>query len=294
MICDIDSLIVPYQTLFSSVPKPEYAVQDINLSFGHVPFSHDTDEGLIILEGRSASGKTTLLRLLAGIECPAEGRVSINGHETSTKEGEDRHISSWMKVGALSTTNILQPIAQPVILERKPDFDNSQTVLQRIRQIGCDAVSYHCRENNHLSLSDSMSEKLVEKLSLEFAQSLTMTKEQLDRKPSDLSPSSQFLFGIACGCMVSVACSVAATEVQTTTEQLNSTILSPIILFDELFDAEISSTVEKCKKGILNIVKNGAVVISVTHRPMYFMGMSSRCITLNGGKVFADRKIHNK
>lgn len=255
----------------------------------------DADDGLVILEGRSASGKSTILRLLAGIESPVEGRVLINGQEISIKEGVRRDIPFWMKVGPSFVTNKLQPIAQPVILERKPDFDNSQTVLQRIRQVGRDAVNYHCRENNYSRLSDTISEQLLEKLAMEFSKNLTLTKEQLACIPSDLSPSSQFLFGIACGCMVSIACSVAFIDAQTTpTELLNTSTSSPIILFDELFDAEASSTVDKCKKGILNLIKNGGIVISVTHRPMYFMDMSSRCIKLNGGKVFDDRKILNQ
>eukprot|EP00985_Skeletonema_marinoi_P029154 scaffold26938_cov88-Skeletonema_marinoi.AAC.1 len=71
----------------------------------------------------------------------------------------------------------------------------------------------------------------------------------------------------------------------------DSGILYPILLLDELFDTEVTSTVEKCNKGISNLVECGAVVISATHRPNYFKGMSTRIVTLSGGKVLTDVTI---
>ena len=65
----------------------------------------------------------------------------------------------------------------------------------------------------------------------------------------------------------------------------------PILLFDELFDGEASSTVDKCRIGILKLIQQGGVVVSVTHRPTYFTNMASRCITINGGKILHDRKM---
>ena len=129
------------QTLLSSIPKREYAIQDVNLSIGHSSFSnlnetHD-DLGLVILEGRSASGKSTILRLLAGIESPNKGRMLINGQHMSVSGESRRTVTSWMKVGCPLTA------PQPVILEGKPHFDNSKTVFERIVQMGRDATQNH-------------------------------------------------------------------------------------------------------------------------------------------------------
>ncbi|KAL3765286.1 hypothetical protein ACHAWO_000951 [Cyclotella atomus] len=281
------------QTLFSSVPKREYALQNINLSFGHVPPTSSAEQqknvndGVIVLDGRSASGKSTILRLLAGIESPTQGGILINGKEIIQVDNEGkRKVPTWMKVG-LSNTYSAQAVAQPVILESKPDFDKSQTVIQRIVQMGSEAADYYCP-----AASSERRKTLIQKLAIEFAQLLTITKEQQSCRPVDLSPSSQFLFAIACGCMVSIAPAVAAIDsmdINSTTDQ-GVSIPYPIILFDELFDTEASSTVDKCKAGILNLVDRGGVVISVTHRPVYFTEMSRRCVTLSGGKILTDRR----
>lgn len=273
------------QTLLSSVPKREYAIQDVNLSIGHSSFSnlnetHD-DLGLVILEGRSASGKSTILRLLAGIESPNKGRMLINGQRMSVSGESRRIITSWMKVGCPLTA------PQPVILEGKPHFDNSKTVFERIVQMGRDATQNHWAGKNNCGI---MKHKLLQRLALEFAEILMLTDDQLSCRPADLSPSKQFLFGIACACMVSIAPSMAALDDNNPkAEQHNISISYPIILFDELFDAEISSTVDKCKAGVLNLVRRGGVIISATHRPMYFADVSSRCVTMSGGKVLTDR-----
>ena len=276
------------QTLFSSVPKREYAIQDVNLTIGHSSFSqpneNNEDQGVVVIEGRSASGKSTILRLLAGIESPTKGRVMINGQHMSLSGVSGRSMTSWMKVGMPLTTT-----SQPVILGGKPDFDNSITVFKRIVQMGRDATQNHLAENNN---GDAIKDKLLQSLALEFAGIIMLTDDQLACRPADLSPSNQFLFGIACACMVSIAPAMIALDVNNPKcEERSISMFYPIILFDELFDAEISSTVDKCKAGVLELVKRGGVVISVTHRPMHFADVSSRCVTMSGGKVLTDRTI---
>jgi len=193
------------------VPKREYALKDINLTLGQ------NDDGVILLVGRSASGKSTILRLIAGMEMPTQGCVSINGRTTAQLlGGEAKGVSSgmpsWIKVGKITEC------VQPVILDGKPDFDDSLPVL----------------------------------------------------------------FSIACGCMKSVAPAIKGHNDD------GSGIPYPILLLDEMFDTEVPSTVEKCNKGITNLIECGAIVISATHRPNYFKGMSSRVVTLSGGKVLTD------
>ncbi|KAL7439661.1 hypothetical protein ACHAXM_007545 [Skeletonema potamos] len=244
--------------LFSSVPKREYALKDINLIFGK------DDDGVILLVGRSASGKSTMLRLMAGIELPTQGCVSIDGRTTAQLllNGKNKGVKSgmptWIKVGKISEC------VQPVILDGKPDFDDSLPVMERVIKMGLD---------EDMAQSEVLARDFVTLLGLDGQSSLL---------PSELSPSEQYLFSMACGCMKSVAPAIKKNDNDDTG------IPYPILLLDELFDTEVPSTVEKCNKGITNLIKCGAVVISATHRPNYFTGMSSRVVTLSGGKVLTD------
>ncbi|KAL3776038.1 hypothetical protein HJC23_009664 [Cyclotella cryptica] len=287
------------QKLFSSVPKREYAVHNINLSFGHVPFSstsqNGTNFGVTIIDGRSASGKSTILRLLAGLDSPAEGRLFINGNEVKVEDAPRRDIPSWMKVGSSFASSSIQTggLVQPVIIEGKPDFVSSKTVLERMYHMGRDAVQHNFKKQDLEGKYDDERDRLLQKLALEFAKLLQLTEEQYSGSPSDLSPSGQFLFGIACACMVSVAPSVTVLDLNDSTNIQSISLPCPILLFDELFDSEHSTTLDKCKAGITNLIQSGGVVVSVTHRPLYFMNMASRRITMSGGKVLADIKIDN-
>ena len=250
------------QKLFSSVPKREYAIKDINLTLGQ-----KKDDGIILLVGRSASGKSTILRLIAGMEMPTQGSVSINGNKiTQLLDGDAKGVGSrmpsWIKVGKIPQSG---EKSQPVILDGKPDFDDSLTVMQWILK---------------MSPGDNVAQ--LELLANDFVNLLGLD-EQCSLLPSELSPSEQYLFCIACGCMVSVAPAINEHN-----NDNGSGIPYPILLFDELFDTEVPSTVEKCNKGITNLIECGAVVISATHRPNYFVGMSKRIITLSGGKVLTD------
>jgi len=246
--------------LFSSVPKREYALQDVNLTFGQ------NDNGVILLVGRSASGKSTILRLIAGMEMPTQGCVSINGQKvTQLHDGEAKGVASsmptWIKVGKIPQSSELP---QPVILDGKPDFDDSLPVLERIIQMAPD---------DNMAQSKLLANDFVNLLGLDGQCSLL---------PSELSPSEQYLFSIACASMASVAPAIKEHN------DNDTGIPYPILLLDELFDTEVPSTVEKCNKGMTNLVECGAVVISATHRPNYFKGMSTRVVTLSGGKVLTD------
>ena len=277
------------------MPKREYAIQNINLSFGHniqssadqTTIANDNDDGVILLVGQSASGKSTLLRLLAGLECPMHGFVSLNGSRFAGV-GQMAGTSSWIDMG-ICTSGI-----QPVILKAKPDFDDTLSVIDRIVQVGLDTI-FKCNrvwkddEFREEKDEEAATTELCSTLAEDFASLLTLSDEQCSSVPSELSPSAEYLFGIACGCMMSVAPSIISI-LQSKKEEDPVDIHYPILLLDELFDTEASSTVEKCSTGILNFIHAGGVVISATHRPTYFHSMVSRTVTLSGGKVLLDER----
>ena len=301
-------ILCTFKKLFSSVPKREFALQDINISFGHqveddsvfptqkVPsLVTKSDDSVTLLVGRSASGKSTLLRLLAGMELPTGGRIHINGQMLGGDAGYGvmSGMPSWVKMGLPVATENECFMPQPVILQGKPDFDNKQSVLECIVQSGFDTID-RCNKDlkNKLILEEEEDTitPLLRSLAKDFATLLTISNEQLTSSPSVLSPSGEYLFGIACGCMMSIAPSLVA--MQATNSSSESCINSPILLLDELFDTEHPSTVEKCIGGILGLINAGAVVISATHRPGYFEGMSTRTVTLSGGKVLTDKRTN--
>ena len=264
--------------LFSSVPKREFAVQDVNLSFGvtskEKTASSEYDDGVILLVGRSASGKSTLLRLMAGMESPTSGSVSINGHK----------VDDTMQM----PTSIEQGTT-PVIVAEKPDLDDTRSVIDWIQYFGLDNIDQCNRAwkiDNGGELKEEETKEIIQSLAEDFASLLTLTQEQCSSPPSELTPSGQYLFGIASACVTSVAPSIVIQQ-NTEATPLNS-IHYPIILLDELFDTEHSSTVEKCNEGILNLIREGGVVISATHKPTYFTDIVSRKVTLSGGRVLTD------
>ncbi|KAL7537256.1 hypothetical protein ACHAXR_007699 [Thalassiosira sp. AJA248-18] len=290
---------VALQKLFSSVPKREYAVQNINLSFGHETPSYSSspivnhDDGVTLLVGRSASGKSTLLRLLAGMELPIDGCVTINGRRLGgdARVGLMPGMPSWVKMGFPSSSGAEECYkVQPVILQGKPEFDDTLSVIGRIVQTGLDTVN-QCNNELKIVKDESSVEEtnnLLQNLAHDLTSLLTISKEQCASPPSELSPSGEYLFGIACSCMMSIAPSIAIQGNEYNDCISQNGFHYPILLFDELFDTEHPSTVEKCNRGILNLISAGAVVISATHRPGHFMGMASRTVTLSGGKVLMD------
>ncbi|KAL3826863.1 hypothetical protein ACHAXA_005705 [Cyclostephanos tholiformis] len=306
--------------LFSSVPKREYALRDINLSFGHKaePSSSSSsssssslpsprsstqsssciqttnavnDDGVVLLVGRSASGKSSLLRLLAGMERHVGGGRVVGG-------GGDRHHRG--SAGAPGATVGAGVPSRPILLDRKPDFDDALTVAERIVRAGIDAVRVSGvdtgrkrriidggEDGDRTTAGGDSTLPLLQTLADDVTLLLTLTSEQLHSSPSELRPSSQYLVGIACACMTSMAPCVAEDP----NGARRDGVRYPIILLDELFDAEHPSIVENCSTGILNLIRAGGVVISATHRPGHFRGIASRTITLSGGKVLTDERI---
>jgi NitT/TauT family transport system ATP-binding protein len=100
---ELELELVGVSKLFQSRQGTIAALQDVSLSVGRQEF--------IALVGRSGCGKTTLLRILAGLEQPTEGRVLAGGRplwdagqrdsETIGRLGivfQDAHLFPWYTV----------------------------------------------------------------------------------------------------------------------------------------------------------------------------------------------------
>lgn len=250
-----------FSKLFSSVPKREFAIKDISLDFGWNPKevseerqTRSSNLGLTLLVGRSASGKSTLLRIISGQEEPLSGFLCINGQNIYKEKG-----SRQMSV-------------QPVTIDSKPDcYDDNLNVMDRIVQAG----------SRSLSLSKDKVPGILDDLANEFAILLGL-EGQLSKKPSQLTPSGQYLFGLCCACMESSCHSLNLEEI------LNQDVVNiscPILLLDELMDAEHSDIAKTVGKGLLKLTSKGAIVIAATHRPQHLKSVADRTVTLSSGKV---------
>lgn len=89
------------RALFSSVPRREYAIRNITL---HV------DSGMLLLLGASSSGKSTILRIVAGMESPVSGSVTWD-----------------------------PPAVRPVYLDRRPEKDSSRTVQTILNSLSAES-----------------------------------------------------------------------------------------------------------------------------------------------------------
>ncbi len=259
--------------LFSSVPKREKAVDCISLSFGH---QHECDDRFTILVGRSASGKSTLLRLLALLERPVSGNLFLNGNKYSysfqSKEGTKAKASFVDKTHA---------IPKPVIIDSKPDcFDNRSSIIQRILDL---TPEPHCIESLKVNNAEEM-KKLKQNVVERFSDIVGLQKEQLySSKPSNLTPSQQYLFGVVCACMES-----SFVNLSINTENVVE-IPSPILLLDELLDRETSDVANKVGQALLNLTEMGSIVIAATHRPQYLTSTAKRTVTLSSGRVLTEQ-----
>jgi hypothetical protein len=157
--------------------------------------------------------------------------------------------------------NGIQP-SKAIILDSKPDcFDDKNTVYNRIK-------------NSSQSNFD-----ILDRIVRFYARTLSLSDEQLQGSPSQLSPSGQYLFGIACACMES---SFVSGLNQKDDEVM---IPGPILLLDELLDRETSKVAGVVGKALQNLAREGGLVLMATHRPEYVNTYSNRVITMSSGRI---------
>ena len=243
--------------LFSSVPKRTYAVDHISTSFGIAGDGIQSNTPAILV-GRSASGKSSLLRLISGEDVPTSGTVAIEG------------------------------LAKPIIIDRKPPL-NSKSVLD-----GIVASAMQRKEGEAGQKDTSKHYGILKQMTMDFGTNLGLTSQQLQSKPSSLSPSGLFLFAMARGCLNSMMPAVDDIDFQGIDADSSTYIFQgPILLLDELFDFEHPDVPAKCCPGIDSLVKNmGAVIIFATHKPHHWeMLESRRVVALSSGRILAEEML---
>ena len=115
-------------------------LEDINLSVAR-------SETLAIV-GPSGSGKSTLLGILAGLDVPSTGSVSLDGHEITAMDEEGRAIVRAKTVGfvfqsfhLLPGLTALENVALP--LELNGDDDALKTAAYYLERVGLNSRTTH-------------------------------------------------------------------------------------------------------------------------------------------------------
>ena len=91
------------------------------------------------LLGRSGCGKTTLLKLAAGLLRPQSGRVLLNGGELAAPGPQLGFM--FQAPTLLEWLTVLDNVLLPVSLQRKPTAQDTQRALQLLEQLGLTALA---------------------------------------------------------------------------------------------------------------------------------------------------------
>ena len=108
----------------------------------NIHFTVEKGEYVAIM-GESGSGKSTLLNILAMLDQPTEGRVYLNGTDTSTIKNKDASSFRREKLGfvfqdfnLLDTLSVKDNILLPLVLSRRPVKEMMSKVDSVSRELG--------------------------------------------------------------------------------------------------------------------------------------------------------------
>lgn len=96
------------------------------------PMSMSLQPGINVLLGATAAGKTTLMRLMAGLEQPASGQVLVDGKDVTGVPVQRRKLAMvYQQFINYPSLSVFENIASPLRLARQPEA----TIRQRVRMI---------------------------------------------------------------------------------------------------------------------------------------------------------------
>jgi ABC-type Fe3+/spermidine/putrescine transport system ATPase subunit len=110
------------------------SIRDISKCFGDVTVLDDinfdvAEDEIVVLLGASGSGKTTILRIISGLEMPGAGQIILHGKDVTNIPARIRGTGVIFQSYALfPKMNVAQNIAFGLKLRRKPKADIKQTV----------------------------------------------------------------------------------------------------------------------------------------------------------------------
>lgn len=101
------------------------------------------DKEFIVLVGGEKCGKSTLLRVIAGLEEPTDGKVYIDGKDITEKEPKDRNIAMVFKGDSLyPTLTVFENMAYGLRIRKAPQALIEQRVKSAAAILGLTEVLY--------------------------------------------------------------------------------------------------------------------------------------------------------
>lgn len=99
---------------------------------------------LVLIQGRSGTGKSTLLHILAGLETPDSGRVLVNGKDLTGLDDQARAALRLRELGfvfqhfnLIADLNALENVALPLVLDkRRGARDRARSLLESLGLAG--------------------------------------------------------------------------------------------------------------------------------------------------------------
>ena len=105
---------------------------------------------LVVLKGNSGSGKSTLLSLLAGLDRPTQGDLTVSGHDlTKTSDSELTHFRRqvvgmvFQSFNLLPTLNVLENVCLPALLAGKSIAESRLKAADLLKWLGLDTRLSH-------------------------------------------------------------------------------------------------------------------------------------------------------
>ncbi|KDM93545.1 ABC transporter ATP-binding protein [Photobacterium galatheae] len=106
----------------------EYWIKDASLELEPGSFN--------VLLGRTLAGKTSLMRLMAGLDRPSQGRIYFNGQDVTGIPVRERNISMvYQQFINYPNMTVYDNIASPLKLEKLPKAHIDERVMQTARML---------------------------------------------------------------------------------------------------------------------------------------------------------------
>jgi len=105
---------------------------------------------LVVLKGNSGCGKSTLLALLAGLDRPTRGKLTVSGHDlTKTSETDlthfRRHVVGmiFQSFNLLPTLNVIENTSLPALLAGKSITESRNKAADLLKWLGLETRFKH-------------------------------------------------------------------------------------------------------------------------------------------------------
>ena len=116
-------------------------LKDISLRVGAETHLYPLDLELVpgtinVLLGPTQAGKTTLMRVIAGLDRPTEGRVLVDGKDVTGVSVRDRKLAMvYQQFVNYPAMSVFDNIAAPLRLQRRPDAEVRQRVTEMAEKL---------------------------------------------------------------------------------------------------------------------------------------------------------------